>query len=125
MTLHGREILDALLLFLEGPENAPEVKEQALCILGNIASGESSRDMMMTRMDIIKKLTNFMLDENVKLQIAATFCIRNLTWAEEEGSLERQAILREAGVHKTLQQLLSTTDTALFDIVKLVLQQFN
>lgn len=52
---------------------------------------------------------------NVKLQTAATFCIANLAWNEEPGCLERQARLRELGVYRILQQLLSTSDTTLFE----------
>ena len=52
---------------------------------------------------------------NVKLQIAATFCISNLIWNVEEGAAERQNKLREMGVYKLLQNLMTTTDTGLFD----------
>lgn len=52
---------------------------------------------------------------NVKLQIAATFCICNLIWNAEIGAYERQAKLREMEVDKILESLLSTTDHNLFD----------
>lgn len=55
------------------------------------------------------------MHSNVKLQIAAIFCISNLVWREEAGSGERQARLRELGVYKLLQQLIMTSDTLLFD----------
>ncbi|PRD32235.1 UNVERIFIED_CONTAM: armc8 [Trichonephila clavipes] len=63
------------------------------------------------------KLTKVMMKmhSNVKLQIAATFCISNLLWKEEDGSLERQIKLKELGVLQLLQQLLSTSDTTLFE----------
>ena len=51
---------------------------------------------------------------NVKLQTAATFCIGNLAW-NDNGSRERQARLRELGVYRILQQLLSTNDPTLFE----------
>jgi len=63
--------------------------------------------------------------QNLKLQTAATFCIGNLAWNEDSGSLERQAHLRELGVYRILQQLLSTSDTTLFEKVKTALQQFS
>lgn len=142
MTLHGREIVDALLALLDSSESSAEVREQVICIFANIASGETSRDcklielesicvtqhlyaVIMTRRDILKRLADYMKDENVKLQIAATYCVSNLAWAEEEGAQERQQLLRELNVHNILQQLLSTPDTALFDKVKTALQQFN
>ncbi len=56
-----------------------------------------------------------MLHNSNKLQMAAVICVQNLTWAEEEGSAERQAKLKDMGVYKILQQLLTTTDTALFE----------
>lgn len=52
---------------------------------------------------------------NVKLQTAATFCIGNLARNDEVGCSERQARLRELGVHRILQQLLSTNDPTLFE----------
>jgi len=55
------------------------------------------------------------MHSNVKLQIAAIFCISNLVWREEPGSSERQARLRDLGVYKLLQQLIMTSDTLLFD----------
>lgn len=52
---------------------------------------------------------------NVKLQIAAVYCISNLVWREDSGAAERQARLKDMGVYKLLQQLIMTSDTALFD----------
>ncbi|XP_070535993.1 armadillo repeat-containing protein 8-like [Ptychodera flava] len=124
MTLHGSDIMQAVVLILEG-EHATEVKEQTLCILANIADGSTAKEYIMNNDDVLKKITNYMIHANVKLQIAATYCISNLVWNEEEGALERQAKLREMGVQKLLQQLLSSSDTVLFDKVKTALQQFT
>jgi hypothetical protein len=63
----------------------------------------------------MKKITHYMLHTNCKLQTAAVLCVHNLSLAGEPGFLERQAKLREIGVYKVLQQLLSTNDSALFD----------
>lgn len=123
MEIHGKKIMQAVILILEGDHSA-EVKEQALCILANIADGDSAKDSIMANEDVLKKLTSYMMHSNVKLQIAATFCISNLTWNEEEGYLERQAKLREMGIHKLLQQLLGSEDTTLYERVKVALQQF-
>lgn len=124
MTLHGKEIISALIHLLDVKETSVDVKEQALCNLANIASGETARDYIMTD-EVLNKLTQNMRDENVKLQIAATYCISNLAWYEEEGAYERQMRLRELDIHKILQELLDTTDTTLFDKVKTALQQFR
>ena len=63
----------------------------------------------------MKKITNYMLHTNCKLQMAAVLCVHNLSLAEEAGSSDRQMKLREIGVYKILQQLLTTNDSALFD----------
>ena len=51
----------------------------------------------------------------MRLQIAAVYCINNLVWNEDEGAGDRRAKLKEYGVQKHLQSLLSSSDTALFD----------
>lgn len=126
MSLHGKQIMQAVILILEGDHTA-EVKEQALCILANIADGDTAKNFIMSNEDVLKKLGSYMMHSNIKLQIAATFCISNLIWNGEEskGALERQTKLRELGVPKLLQQLLNTSDTTLFDKVKTALQQFT
>ncbi|XP_053646914.1 armadillo repeat-containing protein 8 isoform X1 [Cherax quadricarinatus] len=124
MQCHGKEIMQAIILILEG-EHSAEVKEQALCILANIADGDMAKNAIMSNEDVLKKLMNYMVIPNVKLQIAATFCISNLIWNVEEGAAERQNKLRDMGVYKLLQNLMTTTDTALFDKVKTALQQFH
>ncbi|KAG1714933.1 Armadillo repeat-containing protein 8 [Nymphon striatum] len=124
MSIHGKQIMHAVIFILEG-NHAPNVKEQALCILANIADGESAKDFIMSNEDVLKKLMNYMIHANVKLQIASTYCISNLIWNQEEGSSERQAKLRDLGIQKLLKQLLITSDTTLFEKVKTALQQFT
>ncbi|CAH1790086.1 unnamed protein product [Owenia fusiformis] len=124
MRQHGNDIMQAVILILEG-DHPIDVKEQTLCILANVADGVNSKDFIMSNEDVLKKLMTYMIHANVRLQIAATFCISNLIWSEESGAFERQAKLREMGVQKLLQQLLSTNDTTLFDKVKTALQQFT
>ncbi|XP_076312959.1 LOW QUALITY PROTEIN: armadillo repeat-containing protein 8-like [Tachypleus tridentatus] len=124
MGFHGKQIMQAVIMILEGDHKA-DIKEQALCILANIADGDTAKDFIMSNEDVLKELTSYMKHSNVKLQIAATFCVSNLIWSEEDGALERQAKLREMGFQKLLQQLLTTKDTTLFDKVKTALQQFT
>ncbi|RZF32139.1 hypothetical protein LSTR_LSTR004002 [Laodelphax striatellus] len=114
MGLHGTQIMQAVILILEGNHSA-EVKEQALCILANIGDGDTAKDYIMANEDVLKKLQDYMMHNNVKLQIAAIFCISNLVWKDESGSAERQAKLKEMGVYRLLQQLIMTSDTLLFD----------
>jgi len=124
MGLHGNQIMQAVILILEGNHSA-EVKEQALCILANIADGDTAKDYIMANEDVLKKLQDYMIHSNVKLQIAAIYCISNLVWKDEPGSSERQAKLKEMGVYRLLQQLIMTSDTLLFDKVKTAITQFS
>lgn len=124
MSVYGTQIMQAVVFILEG-DHSSDIKEQTLCILTNVADGDDSKGYIMENEDVLKKLMTYMMHTNVKLQIAATTCISNLVWNEEEGAYKRQAKLREMGVQKILQQLLSSSDTILFDRVKDALKQFG
>ncbi|KAI7695713.1 Armadillo repeat-containing protein 8 [Sarcoptes scabiei] len=133
MQLHGKQIMPAVILILEG-EHSWEVKEQALCILVNIADGIKAKEFIMSNEDVLKKLTSYLLNSNVNLQISAIFCIINLIWTENEGAEARQEKLKELSVPKILQQMLtqqsqqqqvSAVHAPLYEKVKTALQQFN
>lgn len=124
MSVYGTQIMQAVVFILEG-DHASDVKEQTLCILTNVADGDDSKGYIIENEDVLKKLMTYMMHTNVKLQIAATTCISNLVWNEEEGAYKRQGKLREMGVQKILQQLLSSNDPILFDRVKDALKQFG
>lgn len=124
MNLYGKQIMQAVVFILEGDKVA-DVKEQALCILANIGDGDTAKSFIMSNEDVLKKITNYMIHTNPKLQMASVVCVHNLSYAEETGAGERQVKLRDIGVYGILQQLLTTTDTALFDKVKGALQQFT
>ncbi|XP_017772373.1 PREDICTED: armadillo repeat-containing protein 8-like isoform X2 [Nicrophorus vespilloides] len=114
MVLHGPQVMQAVVLVLEGP-HSPQVKEQALCILVNIADGERARDHIMENEDVLKKLRDYMTHPAPVLQTAAIYCIGNLVRKGESGSNERQIKLRDMGVLSILQQLVSTADGGLSD----------
>lgn len=97
-----------MVLILES-DKIPEVKEQALCILGHIADGATAKNFIMSNEDVLKKVTNYMTHHNTKLRIAAVFIVQNLVWSGDAGAAERQAKLKDIGVYKILQQLLATT----------------
>ncbi|KAK7580633.1 hypothetical protein V9T40_001262 [Parthenolecanium corni] len=124
MNLHGNEIMRAVMMILDA-NHSSDVKEQALCILANIADGDTAKEFIMSNDDVLRKLQEYMTVNNIKLQVATIFCISNLVWKEESGSTERQAKLKELGVVAVLQQLYVTTNTTLFDKVKTAMTQFN
>ncbi|XP_012283449.1 armadillo repeat-containing protein 8 [Orussus abietinus] len=121
---HAAHVMQAVILVLEDPKHPADVKEQALCILANVADGDRARDHIMANEDVLKKLMDYMMHSNVKLQVAAIFCVCNLVWREEPGAAQRQARLRELGLYRILQQLRQAKDVQLFDKVKTALAQF-
>uniref|UniRef100_A0A8C1ABG5 Armadillo repeat-containing protein 8 n=1 Tax=Cyprinus carpio carpio TaxID=630221 RepID=A0A8C1ABG5_CYPCA len=123
MSSHGKQIMQAVTLILEG-EHSIEVKEQTLCILANIADGNTAKELIMTNDDMPQKIKYYMGHSNVKLQLAATFCISNLIWNEEDGSQERQDKLREMGFVDILHKLTQASDPSLCDRAKTAMQQY-
>ncbi|XP_070349486.1 armadillo repeat-containing protein 8 isoform X7 [Equus asinus] len=123
MSTHGKQIMQAVTLILEGEHNI-EVKEQTLCILANIADGTTAKELIMTNDDILQKIKYYMGHSHVKLQLAAMFCISNLVWNEEEGSQERQDKLRDMGIVDILHKLSQSPDSNLCDKAKMALQQY-
>uniref|UniRef100_A0A3B3R1A7 Armadillo repeat-containing protein 8 n=1 Tax=Paramormyrops kingsleyae TaxID=1676925 RepID=A0A3B3R1A7_9TELE len=123
MSSHGKQIMQAVTLILEG-EHSIEVKEQTLCILANIADGNTAKELIMTNDDMLQKIKSYMGHSNVKLQLAATFCVSNLIWNEEDGSQERQDKLREMGFVDILHKLTQASDPSLCDRAKTAMQQY-
>uniref|UniRef100_A0A1A8UKR5 Armadillo repeat-containing protein 8 n=1 Tax=Nothobranchius furzeri TaxID=105023 RepID=A0A1A8UKR5_NOTFU len=123
MSSHGKQIMQAVTLILEA-EHSVEVKEQTLCILANVADGNTAKALIMTNDDMLQKVKYYMGHSNVKLQLAATFCISNLIWNEEDGSQERQDKLREMGFVDILHKLTQASDPNLSDRAKTALQQY-
>lgn len=123
MSSHGKQIMQAVTLILEA-EHSIEVKEQTLCILANIADGNTAKELIMTNDDMLQKIKYYMGHSNVKLQLAATFCVSNLIWNEEDGSQERQDKLREMGFVDVLHKLTQASDPNLSDRAKTAMQQY-
>uniref|UniRef100_A0A1A8GQK1 Armadillo repeat-containing protein 8 n=1 Tax=Nothobranchius korthausae TaxID=1143690 RepID=A0A1A8GQK1_9TELE len=123
MSSHGKQIMQAVTLILEA-EHSVEVKEQTLCILANVADGNAAKALIMTNDDMLQKVKYYMGHSNVKLQLAATFCVSNLIWNEEDGSQERQDKLREMGFVDILHKLTQAADPNLSDRAKTALQQY-
>ncbi|KAH0560351.1 armadillo repeat-containing protein 8-like [Cotesia glomerata] len=124
MDEHAAHVMQAVVLVLEDPDHSVDVKEQALCILANVADGDRAREHIMANEDVLKKLMDYMMHSNIKLKVAAIFCVCNLVWREEPGAAQRQARLRELGLYQILQQLRCTKDSQLLEKVKTAMAQF-
>ncbi|XP_053732958.1 armadillo repeat-containing protein 8 isoform X1 [Synchiropus splendidus] len=123
MSSHGKQIMQAVTLILEA-EHSVEVKEQTLCILANIADGNTAKDLIMTNDDMLQKIKYYLGHSNVKLLLAATLCISNLIWNEEDGSQDRQDKLREMGFVDILHKLAQSPDPNLSERAKTAMQQY-
>ncbi|XP_026762743.2 armadillo repeat-containing protein 8-like isoform X1 [Galleria mellonella] len=125
MSEYSSQVMQAVIVVLEGSYPA-EVKEQALCILGNIGDGERARDFIMANEDVLRKLVDYLAHPESKLQEAALFVASNLVRCSEAGAAARQARLADLGVLRALKLLGARQDAAhLHDKVKTALAQFN
>lgn len=125
MQIHGSRVMESVKPILDSEARPEDVKEQALCVIANIANGSSAKEFVMRDESLLKRLMQYMMNDSVKLQMAATYCVSNLVWSTEEAAVERQQKLRDLGVQKLLQSLLTTSDVNLFERVKTALQQFT
>ncbi|XP_050074104.1 armadillo repeat-containing protein 8-like [Anopheles maculipalpis] len=103
MSEHSSEVLRAVSLVLDDP-HPPEVKEQAIIIIGNITAGARDEDYVLQDEKIVKKIRDFLVANDNKLQMGAVFVVRNLL--DKSG---RQHILRQWGFLENLEQLLHMT----------------
>ena len=74
MRNHGTQIMQAVILILEG-DHSVEVKEQALCILANVADGDTAKDYIMGNEDMLKKLMSYMVSD-----VKGFFIIKNASY---------------------------------------------
>lgn len=130
MKTYGNQIMEITMMCLndELPVECKEheVREEALCILANIAHGEESKEFIMSNEELLRKLHTFISSEKpeiVKLQIATVLCINNLIWSKD--SAERKQKLKQLGFLKALKSLLNTASNELFDKAKSAITHFN
>lgn len=61
MNMYGTKVIQAIIMILEGDYYNLVIKEQALCILSNIADGNTSKDYIMGNDDLLRKISSFMV----------------------------------------------------------------
>ena len=42
-----------------------EVKEQGLCVLSNVADGDSAKDFIITNQDVLKKIIDYVVSSSL------------------------------------------------------------
>lgn len=106
MSNHSSEILSAVMMVLDSPVHASEVKEQALCIIGNLAAG--AHELIMDDERILLKLKDYLIVDDQRLQTGALFAIKNLMHKSS-----RHERLKEVGIIMKLNEILETNPTGL------------
>ena len=84
MGCYGQQILQFVVVILEGGHAVP-IKEQALCLVANIADGNDARNYIMNNEDVLRKIMNYMLDTRTKLQVRDA----GIIYGYRQGSLEK------------------------------------
>lgn len=126
MSDHSTEVMQAVNMVLDSPHPA-EVKEQALCIIGNIAAGAQATDYVMENERILKRLGEFLVHRDFKLQAGALFAIGNLVNRNDSKAHERYIRLKELDIVNKLEQLMDITskDTDLYEEIRRVIKQLQ
>lgn len=104
MSKHASEILGAVMMVLDSPHLSSEIKEQALCIIGNLAAG--AHELIVDDEKILLKLRDYLQIDDNKLQTGALFVIKNLMHKSS-----RHDRLKEVGIINKLNELLKSNST--------------
>lgn len=112
MAEHGVKVMAAVNLVLESAY-CSEVKEQALCIIGNIGA-EAQGDHVLEDETTLKRLGEFLVNKDQKLHTAAFYAIVQLVHKNDVKANHRKQRLREAGILSRLEESLQTCKTRLY-----------
>lgn len=109
MAEHSKKVMQAMNFVLDSPYPS-DVKEQALCIIGNIGA-EAQADYVMDDDNTLRKLGEFLVNRDQKLQAGALFAIDHLVHKNDMNSQHRKQRLKEMGILSRLQESLQTCKT--------------
>ena len=70
---------------------------QALCVIANIANGSTAKEFVMGDESLLKRLMQYMMNDTVKLQMAATYCVSSLVWIRGRGPVSKKDFLLPSG----------------------------
>lgn len=85
-----------------------EIVMHSCYIIANMCTAltNSSKDEIMQNETILKRISSFLSeDKSPQLQLAALWCVINLTWTDDAGSAVRIGKLRELGLERRLVRL--------------------
>ncbi|GFN90509.1 Armadillo repeat-containing protein 8 [Plakobranchus ocellatus] len=112
--LLGSEIVDCLFRTIQNQHLHPEVIEQALCAISNMADGPSCKSHIMGRTEDLQAVVLYLTsspyverDSMRCLQLPAIQFFTNLVESSDEGAYQRMLVLKNMGVHKVLEDMRS------------------
>lgn len=102
----------------------------ALYVVANACTAASSapKDAVMASQPILERINSLLqVGTRADLQVAALWCVINLTWTEDAGSEERIAQLRRLGIERRLEHLMAAAPLAadVRDRVQTALNNFS
>ncbi|KAL8588914.1 hypothetical protein ACOMHN_012952 [Nucella lapillus] len=129
MAAYGTTALQAVAVILHENRHPMRIKEQALCVLANISNGVSSKMALLNKFnnaDVMEQLMDILkTSDEVKLQVAVIFVIKNLLSGEDDDAVNRMQHLRDQGVQPHLQRLAHSMDLHVQMRAKSALRHFT
>lgn len=110
--LLGSEIIDSLFRTIRSQSLHPEVIEQALCAISNMADGPSCKGHIIGRTEDLQAILKFLTSSHYPereaircLQVPAIQFFNNLVETSDEGAYQRMLVLKDLGVQKVLEDM--------------------
>lgn len=103
-----------------------EIILQTLYVIVNVATGnEDHKNWVVGSEEVLRRVLQFMSHERPNIRVATVWCIINLTWTEDQGSVTRIQKLRTFGFEDKLKTMVEDPDLDVRDRVKTALAHFN
>ncbi len=104
----------------------PQTRTQTLYTIVNVATGTATHKAhLMERPAVLQGILGALAHANALIRIAAVWCIINLTWTDDSGSLERVAFLARYGFQERLEAMVTDANMDVRDPVLTALNHFK
>lgn len=124
MSEYSTQVMQAVNMVLDS-QHPSEVKEQALCIVGNIAAGAQVKDYIIDDDKVLTRLGSFLSHKDLKLQAGTLFAIGNFVRRKDSRSRERYTKLNELGIISNLNEVFEKTSegTEAYEEIRSILKR--
>ncbi|XP_055906232.1 armadillo repeat-containing protein 8-like [Eupeodes corollae] len=124
MSEYSSQVMQAVNMVLDS-QHPSEVKEQALCIVGNIAAGAQVKDYIIDDDKVLTRLGSFLSHKDLKLQAGTLFAIGNFVRRKDSRSRERYTKLNELGIISNLNEVFEKTSegTEAYEEIRSILKR--